>query len=493
MEKLSHTSSKVKRSSWDKTYGSYLAAATDRKIRNIISKRRPGSFLDTSYAKSSGEKIFVSDSFEVSSQLSILKTLMDKERFSFTRGDMRLTRLKSEGVKIDQVTTQRKSSVENLNNKIQFIQDTIDYTLESQLNEETNSAINAHLLDRMRTTLVFLRRKYKKLERELHIKSFELNSISQKSNKSKESKINTLIVFSNFKESVNFETNTKRDELEKIEKDLRKRKELSEKRLAHKIKQAEIMEKAIIEDQSVELEELKEKYLLHFMWSMASGLRFEKEQIKWKKYEDAFLKIKIATGIQDIPTLVEKYLTKEQIYSDFLGSVKKKEVELVVYQDKIDNIQRNLDKLNKMGLESLIKIEKSTYDLLHETRKKAIEENLKMKQLSIIQNKIKNWCIKFNAKLHRITGTDTVDLSDKSILESMNQVKVNTKIALKSFRVDLVKSKTFYNTIKKQNIETIITNIPSDTRLKGKITDKIELSELTYVEANNEDQNRRNR
>ena len=188
MEKLSHTSQKMQTPSWEKSYGSYLAAATDRKIRNIIHTRKSGSFLETSYAYNPTEKLQFSDSFEVTHQLSVLKTLMDRERFSFTRGDVKLMRLRSEGGKIDEVVFSRKNVLKSLHNKISSIEENIAYTIELQENEEDNLTINAHVLDRMRTTLVYLRRKFRKLEYKLHDKSFELTVKVQKSTKTKESK-----------------------------------------------------------------------------------------------------------------------------------------------------------------------------------------------------------------------------------------------------------------------------------------------------------------
>ena len=146
----------------------------------------------------------------------------------------------------------------------------------------------------------------------------------------------------------------------------------------------------MIEDQSAELEELREKYLLHFMWYMFSTFRFNKEQVKWKRLEDAFFKIKIATGIHEIPVLVEKYLTKEQIYSDFLISVKRKEIELADYREKIEKMQKNLDNLNESDPSDTIHIDKTIYEELHQIRKITIEENTKMKHLMLIKNKIKD-------------------------------------------------------------------------------------------------------
>ena len=265
MEKLSSTLYKTQRPGWDKTYDSYLAAATGQKIRHIIHTRKSGSFLETSYAYNPIEKLQFSDTFEVTSQLSVLKTLMDRERFSFTGGDVRLARLRSEGTKIDDVVTKRKNVLESLHEKIADIEENIKNIIELQVVEDDNQVINAHILDRMRTTLVYLRRKYRKFEYKLHDTDFNLTVKVQKSTKAKETKVNTSNAFAFIRNSINFETETKQKEIVKLEKNIKKRKDLSEKRLAHKHKQEEMMEKAMIEDQSAELEELRVKYLVHFM------------------------------------------------------------------------------------------------------------------------------------------------------------------------------------------------------------------------------------
>ena len=488
MERLLHTSNKPLRSSYDKSYESHIAAATDRKIKNIISTRRSGNFLDTSYAYNPPEKLNISDSFEVTSQLSVLKTLMDRERFSFTRGDLRLAKLRTEGSKISEVVNLRKSTLDKLKQDISYIQENITYVISLQASEVDNQTINLHVLDRMRTTLVYLRRKYRKFEYKLHDKSFELTVVSTKSTKTKESKTATSLAFLAFRESINSETTDKQKEIEKLQRDLKKRKDLSEKKLANKHRQEEMMEKALIEDQSAEQEDLREKFKLHFMWYMASTMRFEREQVKWKRYEDAFLKIKLVTGVQEIPVLVEKYLTKEQIYAEFLNSASRKELELAKYREKIGKMQENLDRLNESDSCEIFVTDKLQKNELHAIRKQVLEENAKMKSLMLSRNKIKDWCNRFSLKLQKIIDIPNPNFEDKNITGSIQEINKSISIAIDHIKKNKAKSANILSIIQHQNVKSIVERIPEQLRIRSKVSDSLDLGELSHIETKLEDQ-----
>jgi hypothetical protein len=85
------------------------------------------------------------------------------------------------------------------------------------------------------------------------------------------------------------------------------------------------------------------------------------------------LRIKLATGVSDIPLFVEKFLTHEKHYRDMLSSVKLKEVDFVKYQTQISKMQNTIDKFNSnipgkvsdsSSKKKLDKIHKSIRELL---------------------------------------------------------------------------------------------------------------------------------
>ena len=476
MEKLPNTSQRS-RIDWDKSQ-SLLAAATDRKIRNIIETRKSGTFFDPKYVHTPQEKIQITDANEITSQLSLLRRCMDKERISFTRGDTRLHRLKSEDSKIEYVIMRRKMTIESLKHSVREVEEKVMSTLDLQCIEEENQEVYNHVLDRMRTTLVFLKRKYFKLDQQIRLQSISLNQTNIKSVKAKEAKHSISQAYSIFKDETTFEILSKQKELEKVDKDLIKQKEISENRLAHKKMQEEMRERAIIESHSSQLEGMREKYLLHFMWHMFSTARFQNEQIKWKRYEDAFLRIKLATGIHDIPLLVEKYLTKEQIYSDFLLSVKRKEKELVDYQVKIQKIQKNIEKLHEIDEQQ---VEKSKFEEMSQIHKQVLEESTKMKQLVIVHTKIQDWCHRFIKKVS-VFNKDPENFERTHLKSCFFHVKEVALKVMKNLRCDEEKFNNIQNLIESSKLSGIVEKVPQGSRLKKNRDDKIELSELIYVE-----------
>lgn len=441
-----------------------ITAATDRKIKFIIENRKSGSFIDPKYVYTPMNKLQVTDSVEITSQLSLLRSCMDKERFSFTRGDARLRRLKSEDQKIHEVISHRKSLLDSLTLTLEQTEDQIQKILTQQSFEEENQEIYFQMLDRMRTTLVFQKRKFHKLNQSLHKNDLFLSQSLSKSIKSKELKNNIFQAFSIFKQETSFELDSKQQELERVDRELNKQKALIEDRLMHKMMQDEMRERAIIEDHSSQMEGIREKYLLHFMWFRVSSARFENEQVRWKRYEDAFLKIKLATGLRDVPSLVEKYLTKEQIYSEFLISVKGKEAELKEFKNKIEVIQKNIERLNQ-GEETLM--DKEKLEEVGERRKRVSEENDKMRELIIVKTKIKDWCHRFVRKISYLDRGMEIEMG-ADLNKCMQGVKFVVKSVLQGVRADKERFNSASLAIGKNTLGMIIENVPVGRTSRGK-------------------------
>lgn len=456
-----------------------MAAATDRKIKYIIENRKSGSFIDSKYVHTPQNKIQVTDSTEITSQLSLLRSCVDKERLSFTRGDVRLKRLKSDDQKIYEVISQRKLLLDSLYLSLKANEDQLQKILYQQSFEEENQEIYFHVLDRMRTTLVFLKIKYHNLEKSLRLQDQYLFQSQSKSIKTKELKNNVFQALSILKQETSFEIFSKHKELEKVDKEVNKQKALIEDKLMHKIMQDEMKEKALIEDHSSQMEGLREKYLLHFMWHMVSSARFENEQIKWKRYEDAFMKIKLATGIKDIPSLVEKYLTKEQIYTEFLITVKHKERELAEFKKKIEKIQENIEMLDQ-GEDAFL--DKAKYQEMGQMRKKVFEENTKLKNLVSVQNKIRDWCIRFINKISILERGKNEELTG-DLGKCIQGVRSEVKNALKGVKFDKDRLRNIYLDMTNQRLPNSLESSPQDMSSKF---NKPEKPDLVH-KASNED------
>jgi predicted RNase H-like nuclease (RuvC/YqgF family) len=81
---------------------------------------------------------------------------------------------------------------------------------------------------------------------------------------------------------------------------------------------------------------MQENFMIQRLWSSFLKRKMEKEMKRTYEIEDAFQKIRAATGCSDVQEIVHKFLTREQTYSQLLMAVSDNE-------RKIDNLRREND------------------------------------------------------------------------------------------------------------------------------------------------------
>lgn len=70
---------------------------------------------------------------------------------------------------------------------------------------------------------------------------------------------------------------------------------------------------------------MQEQFLVHRLYSVFLKKKMEKEMGRFMFIEDAFQRIRTATGISDVQQIVSKFLTREQAYSHLLSAVSENE------------------------------------------------------------------------------------------------------------------------------------------------------------------------
>jgi len=70
---------------------------------------------------------------------------------------------------------------------------------------------------------------------------------------------------------------------------------------------------------------MQEQFLVHRLYSVFLKKKMEKEMSKYMFIEDAFQKIRTATGQSDVQEIVSKFLTREQTYNQLLNAVSENE------------------------------------------------------------------------------------------------------------------------------------------------------------------------
>lgn len=125
---------------------------------------------------------------------------------------------------------------------------------------------------------------------------------------------------------------TRQKRVDSLQKSIRN-KELALQRRIQRIKrQNSIAEKAANENKDSNELKMQENYLAQRFWSAFLKNKMEKEMKRTADIEKAFQTIRAATGLSDVQDIVNRFLTREQTYSQLLAQVADNE-------DKIDRLR----------------------------------------------------------------------------------------------------------------------------------------------------------
>lgn len=444
----------------------------EKQIRKLSQEPNPKLLLDTSYINKPESHLPSADIKEVSLQLTVLKKNFDKQCTEWNKRDSFLGGLKSEMDKITAVEKRQRAFKEIKMLEIKSLREDIEKAIVFQEVEEDNREIFAHVLDRMRTTLVHLKSKTHGYKDSLHKRSFTLLTENLTGEKKKNSRVKTANAFVRLKNVIEEQTKEEKREVEELEKNVEKRKAVSSLRAERQKKQGEIIEKAMIESQSSRLEDIREKYFLNKMWYHLSTMRFDKEQLKFKKFEDAYLRIKLATGISDVPLFVEKFLTREKSYRSMLNSVKQKENDLVKYKEKIENMQVEVERFDS-GVSVIGDDIKKTGEI-HKLHKELRELNMKKINFIQVYDKISKWLARMRWKLNGNVKDFNFDEKTLNFHESMLQIKISVQKLLSG--IDRERFAKGYMNM--ENLQEIIDDIPEIARSGKRNLSLIERAEL---------------
>ncbi|OMJ78226.1 hypothetical protein SteCoe_22029 [Stentor coeruleus] len=470
-----------RRSSSDFKKTNLNSTLRERQIRKLSQEKNSSLIFDTAYIYKPSTHLPVTDMNEISTQLTVLKKNFDKQCSEFTKRDLLIGVLKSELDKIHEVEKKQAIFKEIKLIEIKSLEKDIEKTKSLQDQEDDNREIFFHILDRMRTTLVHLKNKTHGYKHSLHKKSFSLITEKEICNKVKESRVRTAHALTRLKNLACIQKNEEKKEVEELEKNVEKRRIASSNRAERRKKQAEIIEKAMIESQSTKLEEVRERYFLNKLWYSITTLRFQKEQSNSKKFEDAHLRIKLATGIKEIPLFVEKFLTREKTYREMLLSVKEKEAQLNVYKEKIDKMQKEIEKFNSGHTE--LKIDEGSRIKLNKLHKELRENLVKKAQIMQVYDKVAKWVLRIKNKIV-VNETDNI-FSTQSVMENRDSLRESfdeLKIVVIGILKGLDKGKFREEIKRKEKLKEIIEEIPDVDRGKIRYLSNFDETELVGLE-----------
>ena len=134
-----------------------------------------------------------------------------------------------------------------------------------------------------------------------------------------------------------------------LSKSIKNKEEALTRRVARVSRQKQIADQAANENKDSNELRMNENFLAQKLWSAFLKTKMEKEMNRTFPIENAFQKIRARTGFSDVQDIVQKFLTREQTYSQLLMAVSENE-------EKIDRLRRENEqctqKLHELSIQS---------------------------------------------------------------------------------------------------------------------------------------------
>ena len=140
----------------------------------------------------------------------------------------------------------------------------------------------------------------------------------------------------------------KTEYLHHLERELKSREDIADRREDRQKRQLEIAEAAANEDKDSQEVKQREALLLFKVWYNFLSRKLTCEMKKAIDVERAFTKIKSATALSDVSEIVEKFLTREQNYTMLIHGVNEAERKLSYL--KMENLKAK-EALGRLQLE----------------------------------------------------------------------------------------------------------------------------------------------
>lgn len=408
-------------------------SARQREILNAIHTRNPKSLLSSTFTRGSISPIrTIEEKTDSTLHLIMLKKSIDIQKLTSGTGDKTVLNLKNELKQLELEDAKHEFWLRQCTHKIKNLQKSIEKALERQSEETWNQEIYHHLLKRMKKTKIFLEMKSYEMMDCLECRDLLLLHEKKKKLVKKEAALQAVTTFKAMKKAVDDEKNEGENQIYSLQKSINKVRTIADRTDVWKNHQQTMYEAAAIEDRSAKNQRLKEGLTLHRLWHNILTKIFDRKVEKSRKFEEAFQKIKIATGIPDITILVENFLTKEQTYDSLMKTVNKKEIECSEYKNKINEIQKNVEMSSNKDVSASMQSfyndlfpsgtvpssevlntirginQQKVHELMELSHKKFLIENT--------HSKIRTWLLQIIKKFYRILGTHNNDIEKEESL-----------------------------------------------------------------------------
>eukprot|EP00744_Colponema_vietnamica_P001387 GILI01002296.1.p1 GENE.GILI01002296.1~~GILI01002296.1.p1 ORF type:complete len:652 (+),score=208.26 GILI01002296.1:111-2066(+) len=277
--------------------------------------------------------------------LAQLKKKYDDIKNQLQQRSSDLQLVKEEVEAIDRSTRNRASEDVQIEKSSQYLENQLEITKLKHEEALASKRVYEHMLDRMKSEKMALEQKIHALERCLRVNYHSLEDAAGLMRSTKEDKTQNQLKLEAMRQALELERQQRADQLKNLERILTERREASLRRQEQHRQQLEAAEAAANEDEKMSEGKLKKMLVAKKLWSSFLKKKMEREMHKSMTVEDAFQKIRQATGLTDVNEIVHKFLTREQTYNQLLTAVADAEA-------KIESLKQEQNALKQQAQEA---------------------------------------------------------------------------------------------------------------------------------------------
>jgi hypothetical protein len=415
----------------------------------------------------------------------MLKKTIDNQKLTSGKGDRTVSLLHHELRLLELNDVKQDFWMKQHVAQAKSLQNAIDEAIKRQAEENNNQDIYHHLLKRMKKTKIFLEIQSGMLNDRLKESETVLQGEKKKHLTQKESAMQAVSTFKGLKKAVDVEKEAGETNISELQRKIEKARIASNRHEEWKKYQETMFEAAVIEDNSAKNLHLKEAVALHRLWYSILTKIYERKKLRSQKLEEAFQRIKIATGIPEIVDIVANFLTKEQTYEALMRTVNQKEAECAKYKERIDEIQKAVDNSSNRSISDAANVEEMK-ESGHQQLKSVLELSQKKFLIGNVHSKVRNWMRLMITKFNKIRGR-----LDGEVKENEKLVFYVEEIRriFKEKNGDDTKLGKAVEENRKYAVDSMIRNISKQPRVTVKETEEFDYTSLLAQDEINEKSN----
>jgi hypothetical protein len=258
---------------------------------------------------------------EVSITLAALRKNYDHVHKTVVKREQELQLLKKQIEQVNQEELFAEGESITMNEKVEELNIASEGVKKQHEVSQMEQKIYYHMLNRMKKDLIAMKIKTNELEISIQHKNSIYTKEYAKSKKSQENRLQSKFKLDNLLTNVDMEQSKIQERIKSLRISIKNKEDAVQRRMERVKRQQDIADAAANENKDSDELKMRENFMAQKLWAVFLKKKMEKEMNESSEVENAFQTIRAATGMTDIHSIVQKFLTREQTYSQLLVNV----------------------------------------------------------------------------------------------------------------------------------------------------------------------------